>query len=133
MAGLAAVRDRRFEPVTVAELPELDYEISVLSAMRRVLDTKQIKPGRDGLLMKREGAEGLLLPQVASDEHWDRITFLNQTCRKAGLAPDAWQDSDTDIFSFTALVFGGHRARPLPEPDSRVPTTTMLRGSRIPG
>jgi MEMO1 family protein len=122
VAAFAAVRDRRFTPVTADELPELEYEISVLSPLRRVLDVKQIRPGRDGLVMKRDEAEGLLLPQVAIDQHWDRITFLKQTCRKAGLAPDAWQDPETDIFSFTALVFGGLRARPSLETDSRVPS-----------
>jgi AmmeMemoRadiSam system protein B/AmmeMemoRadiSam system protein A len=126
VAAWAAVRDRRFTPVTADELPELDYEISVLSPLRRVLDVKQIRPGRDGLVMKRDDAEGLLLPQVATDQHWDRLTFLKQTCRKAGLAPDAWQDGETDIFSFTALVFGGLRARPSPEPDLRVPSATLF-------
>jgi len=106
VAAFAAVRDRRFNPVTMGELPALEYEISVLSPLRRVLDVKQIQPGRDGLVMKRDDSEGLLLPQVAADEHWDRATFLKQTCRKAGLPPDAWQDSETDVFSFTALVFG---------------------------
>jgi AmmeMemoRadiSam system protein A len=122
VAAFAAVRDRRFTPVAVGELPELDYEISVLSPLRRVLDIKQIQPGRDGLVMKRDEAEGLLLPQVATDQHWDRITFLKQTCRKAGLPPDAWQDGETDIFSFTALVFGGARARPALETGLRAPS-----------
>jgi len=126
VAALAALRDRRFTPVSEAELPELDYEISALSAMRRVLDLKQIQTGRDGLVIRRKDAEGLLLPQVASEQHWDRMTFLRQTCRKAGLAADAWQDPETDIFSFTALVFGERRVRPLQAPDSRVPTTTMF-------
>ena len=124
VAAYAAVRDHRFTPVTVGELPELEYEISVLSPLRRVLDIKQIQPGRDGLVMKRDEAEGLLLPQVATDQRWDRTTFLKQTCLKAGLPPDAWQDSETDIFSFTALVFGGGRARPALETDLRVPSAT---------
>ena len=133
VATLAATRDRRFSPVTVDELPELDYEISVLSPLRRVLDIKQIRTGRDGLVIKQDEVEGLLLPQVAADQHWDRLTFLKQTCRKAGLAPDAWQDSETDIFSFTALVFGGLRPQLLPEPSPRAPSTTTFSGSRTPG
>jgi uncharacterized protein (TIGR00296 family) len=67
--------------------------------------------GRDGLVMKKGGREGLLLPQVAPEQHWDRMKFLEQTCLKAGLAPDAWKDPDTEIFAFTALVFGD-RASP---------------------
>ena len=126
VAGWAAVEDRRFNPVSVDELPALEYEISVLSPMRRVLDIKQIRPGRDGLVMKQGEAEGLLLPQVATDQHWDRLTFLKQTCRKAGLAADCWQDAETDIFSFTALVFGGARARPSLETDLRAPRANMF-------
>jgi MEMO1 family protein len=125
-AAFAAVRDTRFRPVTVAELPELDYEVSVLSPMRPVLDVKQIRPGRDGLVIKRGETEGLLLPQVARDQHWDRVTFLKETCRKAGLAANAWQDSETDIFSFTALVFGGPRLEAPPEPSLRLPMPTTF-------
>jgi hypothetical protein len=106
VAAYAAVEDRRFQPVSPAELPELQYEISVLSPMHRVLDIFQIQPGRDGLLMKRGDTEGLLLPQVAAEEGWDRDTFLRETCFKAGLETACWSTRDTDIFSFTALVFG---------------------------
>lgn len=108
VAALAAVRDRRFPPVSEGELPELEYEVSVLSPMRRVTDVETIVVGKHGLLVKRGEREGLLLPQVAAEREWDRITFLQQTCRKAGLPPDAWRDEGTDVFSFTALVFGEH-------------------------
>jgi hypothetical protein len=107
VAAAAALQDSRFPPVGVDELGKLQYEISVLSPLRRVLDTGQIQVGRDGLVMKRDDKLGLLLPQVPVEEHWDRKTFLEQTCRKAGLPPDAWQEADTDIFSFTAVVFDG--------------------------
>jgi hypothetical protein len=108
VAAAAAVEDRRFRPVTEAELGLLQYEISVLSPLRRVADVKQIKVGRHGLLMKKGDYEGLLLPQVPTEQGWDRNTFLEQTCVKAGLPPRAWQDEETDIFAFTALVFGEH-------------------------
>jgi AmmeMemoRadiSam system protein B/AmmeMemoRadiSam system protein A len=108
VAAFAAVRDRRFPPVSEDELSLLEYEVSVLSPMRRVTDVEIIEVGKHGLLIKRGQHEGLLLPQVATDNRWDRITFLQQTCRKAGLPPDAWRHGDTDIFSFTALVFGEH-------------------------
>jgi AMMECR1 domain-containing protein len=58
--------------------------------------------------MKQGDIEGILLPQVPVEEHWDRDTFLAETCLKAGLPRDAWKDEDTDIFMFTALVFGQH-------------------------
>lgn len=109
-AANAALRDRRFPPVSVSELPELEYEISVLSPLRRVLDVEQIRVGTHGLVIKKGSQEGLLLPQVAAERQWDRITFLEQTCQKAGLFKDAWKDEDTDIFAFTALVFDEHSA-----------------------
>ncbi len=111
VAAYAAVEDTRFAPVTPPELGELEYEISVLSPLRRILDVNEIQVGRDGLVMKKGDREGLLLPQVAPEQQWDRMKFLEQTCLKAGLAPDAWHDADTEIFAFTALVFGD-RASP---------------------
>jgi len=110
VAADAAVEDPRFEPVTTAELPLLEYEISVMSPLRRVLDIKQIKVGKHGLIIKKGNIEGILLPQVPVEEHWDRDTFIEQTCRKAGLPRQAWKDDDTDLFMFTALVFGEHQA-----------------------
>jgi uncharacterized protein (TIGR00296 family) len=62
--------------------------------------------GRDGLIISRGPYAGLLLPQVATDYGWDRQTFLEQTCRKAGLPPDAWRAQDCRIEKFSALVFG---------------------------
>src|ERR1039457_6474444 len=79
-ATLAAMRDPRFEPVAASELPLLDYEISVLSPLRRVTDIQQIRVGEHGLLMKNGDSEGLLLPQVPVEQRWDRQTFLEQTC-----------------------------------------------------
>jgi AmmeMemoRadiSam system protein B/AmmeMemoRadiSam system protein A len=109
-ATLAAMRDPRFPQVSASELPKLEYEISVLSPLRRVTDVEQIKVGQHGLLMKNGDSEGLLLPQVPVEQKWDRQTFLEQTCRKAGMQSNCWVDEDTDIFSFTAVVFGEHKS-----------------------
>jgi AmmeMemoRadiSam system protein B/AmmeMemoRadiSam system protein A len=109
VAAMAALNDQRFPPVSTKELSQLEYEISVLSPLRRVLDVKQIVVGRDGLVIKKGPSEGLLLPQVPVEQHWDRTEFLEQTCVKAGLPPRAWRDEDSDIFSFTALVFGEYQ------------------------
>jgi len=105
-ALLAALRDPRFAPVAQAELADLDYEISVLSPLRKVLDVRRIGVGVHGLLVKRGNHEGLLLPQVPVEQGWDSETFLAHTCHKAGLPSDSWKDDETDIFSFTAVVFG---------------------------
>jgi hypothetical protein len=108
VAAYAALEDSRFRPVSAQELPLLEYEISVMSPLRRVLDIKEIKVGKHGLIMKQGDIEGILLPQVPVEEHWDRDTFIEETCLKAGLPRQAWKDDDTDIFMFTALVFGEH-------------------------
>jgi AmmeMemoRadiSam system protein B/AmmeMemoRadiSam system protein A len=104
-ATFAALRDTRFAPVNAGELPELEYEISVLTQFRRVFDVNEVRVGRDGLLMIQGRNEGLLLPQVATEQRWDRKTFLEEACFKAGLPRQAWQDEATDIFVFSALVF----------------------------
>jgi MEMO1 family protein len=110
-AHLAAVRDPRFSPVTAGEVGNLEIEISVLSPLRRVLDIEKIEVGRHGLMMKKGMNEGLLLPQVPVEQGWDRQQFLEYTCTKAGLISDSWKDEDTDIFAFTAEVFGEQRHR----------------------
>ena len=109
VAMMAALRDTRFRPVTASELGDLQYEISVLSPLRRVGDVQEIRIGQHGLLIHTSSHEGLLLPQVASDEKWDRATFLEEVCYKAGLTARAWQSADADLFRFTALVFGERR------------------------
>jgi hypothetical protein len=106
----AALHDPRFRPVSAAELPQLEYEISVLSPLRRVTDIQQIKIGEHGLLMKNGDSEGLLLPQVPVEQKWDLHTFLEQTCAKARMPSGCWKDEDTDIFSFTAVVFHEHKS-----------------------
>ena len=105
-ATLAALRDSRFQPVSAGELGQLEYEISVLSPLRRALDIRQIKVGQHGLLMRNGAYQGLLLPQVPVEEGWDRQRFLEETCAKAGMRAGCWRDENTDIFMFTAVVFG---------------------------
>jgi AmmeMemoRadiSam system protein B/AmmeMemoRadiSam system protein A len=109
-ATLAAFRDPRFRPVAADEVAKLEYEISVLSPLHRVRDVNQIQVGRHGLLIKNRNREGLLLPQVPTEQGWDRAKFLEQTCVKAGMNEQCWKDESTDIFSFTAEVFGEHRS-----------------------
>ena len=100
----AAVGDPRFMPLTPAELATVDFEISVLSPLERVLDVRNIVIGKHGLLISKNNARGLLLPQVAATFGWDTERFLQETCKKAGLKPDDWQ-RDATIQSFSALVF----------------------------
>lgn len=106
VAKSAAVNDYRFNPVTQEELGKLEYEISVLTPLKRIKDINEIEVGKHGLVMKRGFDTGLLLPQVATEYNWDRETFLKETCRKAGLPQDAWKDKATEIYAFSAEVFG---------------------------
>jgi uncharacterized protein len=105
MARAAAFEDPRFPPVSAEELPQVQVEISILSPITPCPDPALIEVGRHGLIVKRGGAQGLLLPQVPVEWKWDRETFLGQTCRKAGLPADAWRRQGTDILWFEAEVF----------------------------
>ncbi len=104
----AAFDDPRFPPLTAEELASVKIEISVLSPMRAAAP-EQIEPGRDGLWIRKGGFSGLLLPQVAARYGWSRERFLEETCRKAGLDPQAWRDAETLIHAFTAEVFSENR------------------------
>jgi AmmeMemoRadiSam system protein A len=106
VAKSAAVNDYRFNPVTQDELGKLEYEISVLTPLKKINDINEIEVGKHGLVMKKGFNSGLLLPQVATEYNWDRETFLKETCRKAGLPSDAWKDKSTEIYTFSAEVFG---------------------------
>lgn len=101
----AATRDPRFPPVSATELSELAIEISVLTLPEPVPNIAAIKVGRHGLIVEKDWNRGLLLPQVPVEWGWDREEFLAHTCEKAGLPLTAWQDPDTKIYWFEAIVF----------------------------
>lgn len=105
MAEAAALRDPRFSPVRSDELKDLKIEISVLTPFKKIDSPDEIEIGKHGLIIKRGGSMGLLLPQVATEYGWDRTAFVENTCRKAGLPKDAWKQKDTEIFIFSADVF----------------------------
>jgi len=106
MAAAAATRDPRFPPLDAADLRALTVEMSVLTPDVVIHRPEEIEIGRHGLDVRRGGARGLLLPQVAVEHGFDREKFLAATCRKAGLPADAWNDADTEIRVFEADVFG---------------------------
>jgi AmmeMemoRadiSam system protein A len=112
MAAAAAFHDPRFAPLREEELTDLEVEISVLTPMQRLAKMEDIQVGKHGLFVERGLSRGLLLPQVATEWNWDRQTFLEQTCCKAGLPPDAWKDPNTRIFVFTAEIFSDHGPQP---------------------
>ncbi len=112
MSAAAAFHDPRFLPLREDELADLHVEISVLTPMQRLERVEHIQVGIHGLYIEKGMNRGLLLPQVAVECRWDRTTFLQQTCCKAGLSPNAWEDADTRIFTFTAEIFSDHPEKP---------------------
>ena len=105
MAIQAAFRDPRFSPLQKNEWKDVDIEISVLTPMKKINDVSEIDVGVHGLYIEKGPYSGLLLPQVATEHRWDSVTFLENTCYKAGLQKDAWKSKDTVIYVFSADVF----------------------------
>ncbi len=105
MAQAAALRDPRFPPVRPAELKDLHLEISVLTPIQTIKNIEEIEVGKHGIIIERGYNSGLLLPQVATENNWDRTTFLEHTCQKAGLPNNSWKEPGTVIKIFSADVF----------------------------
>jgi AmmeMemoRadiSam system protein A len=107
MAIEAATGDPRFPTLSPDELNKIDIEISVLSPMRKVASPEEIKIPGHGVLVRNASGGGVYLPQVAIESGWNKEEFMTSLCgQKAGIAPDAWKKSGTDIYVFTADVFG---------------------------
>ncbi|MBN1109483.1 MAG: TIGR00296 family protein [Methanomassiliicoccales archaeon] len=110
-AAQGACHDPRFPPLRPEELDEVVVEVSVLtppeesSVEPRKELPKHIVIGRDGLIVEWGHFRGLLLPQVPVEWGWDAVTFLEQTCMKAGLTPDMWLDRRTKVHTFQAEIF----------------------------
>lgn len=102
----AALNDKRFSPLTADELGQVEIEISVLSPRKRVYSPEEVIPGKHGVYIQKGNQGGTYLPQVATDENWDRETMMNSLCgEKAGIEEEAWKDGSAEIYIFTALVF----------------------------
>ncbi len=110
MAISASQQDPRFNPVHQEELADIDIEISALTPLRPIENVSEIEVGTHGIYITRGYRSGVLLPQVATEQGWDREQFLQHTCIKAGLPPDAWQAEETKIEIFSAEVFGEKEA-----------------------
>ena len=99
----AAFHDPRFPPLEASELAEVEIEISLLSPCFDIRP-EEVEVGQHGLIVSQGALRGLLLPQVATEYGWDRERFLEETCLKAGLAPNAWKKG-AHLEAFTAEVF----------------------------
>ena len=108
MAVAAATGDPRFYAMTAEDIGRYQLDISVLSPLERIEDTSVIEVGTHGIYLENDYSRGVLLPQVATEHGWNRRTFLEQTCVKAGLPTDAWQSPHTDIYIFSAQIISDH-------------------------
>lgn len=105
--AVAVLGDPRFRhcPVTLEEISEVRIEISVLSKMVRTADPLSLVPGVHGVYIRQGHCGGCFLPQVATEQKWDRETLLSRCCTdKAGLPADAWKDARTEVYLFTCEV-----------------------------
>ena len=105
VAVSSAFEDPRFPPLSLPEWLQVRIEISVLSPFECITDIQRITIGVHGVMVKNGHRSGLLLPQVATEQGWDREAFLAHCCRKAGLPVDAWRSPQTRIEIFSATVF----------------------------
>ena len=106
----AALNDPRFPPVALDEFKDVTIELTILTTPQvlKVEPEKlpeQIEIGKHGLIVKRGIYQGLLLPQVATENRWSAEEFLCQTCWKAGLPQDAWLLKDTEVSTFEGQIF----------------------------
>lgn len=106
VAEQAAFADHRFAPIAgLEELQRTSIEISLLSPFEPVSDINEIDPGHHGLYILIGCSSGLLLPQVAAQREWDRLTFLRYLCLKAGCCADCWKSPRARLYRFSAEVF----------------------------
>ena len=104
----SSAKDPRFvaDPVTPAELSQLRVEVSVLSPWQRTDDPLSLEVGTHGIYIRRGARSGCFLPQVATEQGWDKIEFLDRCCElKAGLPAGSWREPETDVYLFTSEVF----------------------------
>lgn len=109
-AVIAAAEDPRFEPIKEEELPNITLEVSILTppellGEKREDYPKKVKIGKDGLIVRKGNASGLLLPQVAVEHDMEPIKFLESACTKAGLPISAWTEPDVEVWKFQADIW----------------------------
>ena len=109
-AKSAAFNDPRFFPLAKSELDKIIIEISVLTVpelikCKPVELPAKVRIGKDGLICSYGNYNGLLLPQVATEQRWNTKEFLEQTCVKAGLSPTTWLKPECHFYRFQAQIF----------------------------
>jgi MEMO1 family protein len=106
----AAFHDPRFSPLRKRELDKLHIEVSVLSEPTPLAYTdaddllSRLKPGIDGVIIKKDAASATFLPQV-----WEQLPqpepFLSHLCMKAGLPADGWREGNLTVLVYQVQYF----------------------------
>jgi uncharacterized protein len=107
--AVEATKDSRFRsnPIRQNELQNIDIEISVLSPLKKTDNPLNLELGVHGIYIRQGWTSGCFLPQVATETGWSKEEFLGYCCsHKAGLPYDAWKSPKTEVFLFTAEIFG---------------------------
>ena len=108
---VSASHDPRFSgrPITPADLPDIEIEISILSKPEETDDPLSLELGKHGILIENPAGRGCFLPQVATEFGWSEERFLARCCsEKAGLHAEAWKQPETRVLLFTAeLISNG--------------------------
>ena len=111
VAIAAAFDDPRFPELKKEEYNDLEFEVTVLTQPELIEIAhpdqylKEIEIGRDGLIIQKGYAKGLLLPQVAPENGFSVEDFLDHTCMKAGISADSWMDESCDVYKFQGQIF----------------------------
>ncbi|MEM7474411.1 MAG: AmmeMemoRadiSam system radical SAM enzyme [Planctomycetota bacterium] len=107
-----AKEDKRMAALSLAELPYLDIDLTLLGPFVKMqaqgaARQDNIEIGKHGLMIQKGQKNGLLLPSVAVDRGWTPFQFLQGVCNKAGLSVGDWESPDTDVFTFDGTAMGG--------------------------
>ncbi len=106
----AALHDPRFKPLRSDELDRISISISILSQPQPLVYTNgddlinKLHVNEDGVIIQKGAAQATFLPQVWSQLP-DPGQFLEHLCLKAGLAPNAWRQTDLNVFTYQAQYF----------------------------
>ncbi|MBI4778801.1 AmmeMemoRadiSam system protein A [Candidatus Desantisbacteria bacterium] len=106
MAIAASTQDWRFSTVTLEELKDITIEITVLSELTPICDISQIEIGTHGVQLTLGNHSAVFLPQVATEQGWNRKELLQHLCLKAGLRENDWKMPDARLSIFSGQVFG---------------------------
>lgn len=109
-AWASACRDPRFPPLAAHEWPLTRVQVSVLQPLQAIrVESEEalierLQPGRDGLVLERNGARATFLPSV-----WQQLPdareFVRQLKAKAGWHENFWAP-DIEVSLYGVEEFG---------------------------